>query len=129
MWHPASMPLFRQWSGETKSQLLASNQTARPPRHRRREYARALALVASKAPRPEWVAFFGRCANEAYQEESSFHKASSPAGWERSCPAAATTCCVHNPWYGGAAWAGGQFRSRCMHTCSPCGIGVPPLGW
>lgn len=39
-----------------------------------REYARALALVASKAPRPEWVAFFGRCANEAYQEESSFHK-------------------------------------------------------
>ncbi|EFN58588.1 hypothetical protein CHLNCDRAFT_12664, partial [Chlorella variabilis] len=59
-----------------------------------REYARALALVASKAPRPEWVAFFGRCANEAYQEESSFHKASSPAGWERSCPAAATTCCV-----------------------------------
>ena len=37
------------------------------------EYARALALVASKAPRPAWTTFFCRCANEAYLEEATFH--------------------------------------------------------
>ncbi|KAI3436586.1 hypothetical protein D9Q98_006003 [Chlorella vulgaris] len=39
-----------------------------------REYARALALVASKAPRAEWVAFFSKAAHDAFLEESSFHK-------------------------------------------------------
>ena len=41
-----------------------------------REYARALALVASKAPRPAWTTFFCRCANEAYLEEQTFHSVS-----------------------------------------------------
>ncbi|PRW56001.1 thiaminase II [Chlorella sorokiniana] len=41
-----------------------------------RQYSRALALVASKAPadRPAWTAFLARCANEAYAEEDTFHK-------------------------------------------------------
>ena len=39
-----------------------------------REYSRALALVASRAPRPEWTTFFCHCANEAAEAESGFHE-------------------------------------------------------
>ena len=46
-----------------------------------REYSRALALVASRAPRPEWTTFFCRCANEAAEAEGGFHQAGAgPAG-------------------------------------------------
>ena len=44
------------------------------------EYARALALVASKAPRPAWTNFFCRCANDAYLEEATFHTVSEGIG-------------------------------------------------
>jgi hypothetical protein len=40
------------------------------------EYARALALVASKAPLPAWTNFFCHCANDAYLEEATFHTVS-----------------------------------------------------
>ncbi|KAL4440642.1 hypothetical protein ABPG77_000351 [Micractinium sp. CCAP 211/92] len=39
-----------------------------------REYSRALAVLASKAPRPGWTAFLGRCVHEAAMEEDTFHK-------------------------------------------------------
>lgn len=39
-----------------------------------REYARALAVLAAKAPRPAWTAFLGRCVHEAALEEDTFHK-------------------------------------------------------
>ncbi|KAL4457597.1 hypothetical protein ABPG75_012462 [Micractinium tetrahymenae] len=38
------------------------------------EYARALAVLAAKAPRPAWTAFLGHCVQEACLEEDTFHK-------------------------------------------------------
>lgn len=39
-----------------------------------REYGRALALAASRSPRPEWTAFFCRCAQATYEVEGGFHR-------------------------------------------------------
>ncbi|PRW05947.1 thiaminase II [Chlorella sorokiniana] len=39
-----------------------------------RQYGRSLALVASKAPRPEWAAFLCRCGLEALEVELGFHE-------------------------------------------------------
>lgn len=39
-----------------------------------REYGRALALVASKAPHASWTAFFCKCAHETYEVEGGFHQ-------------------------------------------------------
>lgn len=49
-----------------------------------REYARALALVASKAPRPDWTAFFCKCSQGAYEVESGFHEVRCE-GWLPGC--------------------------------------------
>lgn len=40
----------------------------------RRQYGRSLALVASKAPHPEWAAFLCRCGLEALEVELGFHE-------------------------------------------------------
>lgn len=39
-----------------------------------RQYGRSLALVASKAPHPEWAAFLCRCGLEALEVELGFHE-------------------------------------------------------
>ncbi|KAL4426011.1 hypothetical protein ABPG75_010027 [Micractinium tetrahymenae] len=39
-----------------------------------REYGRALALVASRSPRPQWTAFFCRCSQQTFEVEGGFHQ-------------------------------------------------------
>ncbi|KAL4425150.1 hypothetical protein ABPG77_008255 [Micractinium sp. CCAP 211/92] len=39
-----------------------------------REYGRALALTASRAPRSDWTAFFCRCSQQTFEVEGGFHE-------------------------------------------------------
>lgn len=79
----------------------------------RREYARALAVLAAKAPRPAWTAFLGRCVHEAALEEDTFHKAS-PQLSVRALIDLLAGCCF-GPVRGGGrgghlGWEGGALR-------------------
>ncbi|KAL4853290.1 Aminopyrimidine aminohydrolase [Chlorella vulgaris] len=68
-----------------------------------REYARALSLVASKAPRPDWTAFFCKCSQGAYEVESGFHEEflayfGSSAGEETAAAAACPNSLMYTSW-------------------------------
>lgn len=75
-WPPHRLRWPRRNAIRLQSAPLTACATFRPRCRRcRREYARALAVLASKAPHPAWTAFLGRCVQEASMEEDTFHKA------------------------------------------------------